>query len=330
MKQLSEPLSTGEMIPGAASSPAAPAQSRPIDLTKDIQRPTFDTATTNRLQAAPGAYEEAMKRLVPQKQMTATFNGQQFTAQPQARMDRAELEKLIARKQLDEQKSIADADIQKGRDTQMAMARIPGESASALQKVKNEGELANTGLLNERAKALAQLQYANNDVERQVAQTKVKQIEQQMAQADTTFKDQQARRPTPGQEMADKGLGDIVQQAAANPIILQDAATKAAYDQLLANASPTAQASAGLANAMRPAQADAAKAEGMRTIASDPHLQALIGKIKDSTPGILTGLQGENAYRNNKKMAYEYANRIARTYGLGSDEVLKIVQSMID
>jgi hypothetical protein len=323
MKQLSEPLSTGEMIPGAASSPAAPAQSRPVDLTKDIQRPTFDTATTNRLQAAPGAYEEAMKRLVPQKQMTATFNGQQFTAQPQARMDRNELERLIARKQLDEQKSIADADIQKGRDAQMAMARIPGENASALQKVKNEGELANTGLLNERAEKQAGLQYANNDVERQVAQTKIDLAKQQLEQSGKTFDAQQRSAVSPQQARIDELIKTI------QPENLATEQQRQAYKLLLSMGSQGSALGETGVDAVSQLQNSTPWSGKMQAIVNDPGLVSLAEKLKASAPAFLSGADSRRRNENDKALLFKYADSLAAQHGLPEAEVRQMALGLL-
>jgi len=325
-QKITMPLSTGEMIPSIASrSPTpSPAPSRPIDLTDKMQRPAFDTATTNRLQSIPGAYEEAVKRLVPQRQMTLTANGQQYTAQPPPRWDRMELQRFIASKQLEQQKSIADADLQKGRDAQMAMARIPIE----LQKERNAGGLEIAKLAKEQADLENKYKYENNPLQRQLIEEQIADIQQKRGQADATFKDTQARKLTPEQETSNAGLDEIIRQRASSPGSIDDDVTKAAITQLLESASPAAKAKFAASSMSRPAQLDAAKAEGMKTIMSDPQLLALVEKVKESKPGLLTGEGGRYNHDVNVRLLDDYANRISRSTGLTSNDVLTLLYSM--
>lgn len=195
--QVSTPLTTGEMIPsiGGKQPPQAlrpPAPAAPTQITlpsneRAARGQPFDTATEGRLRNVPGAYETAMQRLVPQAPMTATFNGQQFTAQPAPRMDRRAMEQMIAQKMLAEREAKAQKQLDDARQFKLQEARIPGEASLNLANAQGEN-----------ARRLVELKAKLDEpltaLERKKVEAQIANIEQERTQSASTFANTQQDR----------------------------------------------------------------------------------------------------------------------------------------
>jgi hypothetical protein len=267
----------------------------------------------------PRALEEARGlAAMPEAQskpMTGTFNGQSFTMQPSARVDRNALAGIYQKylsKQAQERQDSVRAQEQGGRER---IVGIPGEQATQRRKMELETEERLTG---KKIEADAPVRAA--DIAAKGAQTAA------VTGAETRAAAAESRLPSPEQESADA----LYERLTTGPFA-QTAQARAAAAQIF----PKTSYARGVPAGAVPGAAEAAGAQpgdvgtAIASIAADPAIAALVERAKGTKPGFFTGGEGRATNTAARKVARAAIMAKARQAGVPESEIQDYIVSVL-